>query len=295
MADGSGRYLLLDDRAAGYVTVELDTGYGAPREVTSNRPDAPGVDDETALPGSRAVSLTVSAWGERLTLDEIIHLFTPYLSPSKRPVLRWSEASTVSPPPERTLTLRAASFASPMTTPDARTATFGWVAPDPAAYDSTVKQVQAWASGATGGGRTYSLTYPRTYPPLVMGGASAGMTTAGEYDVQPSVILYGPGDHAAVTIAPTAGTGPSGVSTYLSVALNTSLDVGDFVRVDFAADTAVYYDASTGVSSDAMGMIDWGRSLWRAIPAGVPATVTYSAGNATATTQAVVTWQDGYQ
>lgn len=289
MTDGSGRTLPLVDADTGYACTELDLGYPTPREVTNNRPDADGVDDTTKYAGSRAVTANITAVRGTKTVDEINAMFSPYLVVSSRPELHYFlDSSDPDGPSERVLTLRPSNLSAPLSTPDSLTMQLSWTAPDPVAYGTVLQTVAAWANSTTVvGGRSYPLVYPRTYAPVQGTGVIGTMAPAGDLPILPTVRMFGPGGDPKLTV-----TGPSGPN--LVLALATRLDPGDYVTVDVKARTAVLYTAATGADSDAMGLIDWDATAWLAVPAGVNSTVEYEAGSAGASTQAVVTWFDGY-
>jgi hypothetical protein len=281
----------LENGAAGYFCESLDLGYPAVREVSANRPDQDGADDRTQFMGPRVVTASVRALtGAGARIDAVASAFAPYMVPSARPVLHYilDRPGTV----ERTLTLRAANYDWPVVGASERTISLQWVAPDPIARDPTVKTATAWAGSVSGGGRTYNLTFPRTYPagggPTITG----QIVTNGDVPARPLLRIYGPITKPIVTFTRLSDNAASQVPFVAGY----QIAGGHYVEVDTAAHTA-YLDGAHNQS--VLSSLDWLNLSWPVVsPAPDGATmglVGDPSGLVTSgLTQCQATWQDGY-
>jgi hypothetical protein len=282
--------LELEDEAAGYFCTELDLGYPDVREVTSNRPDRDGVDDRTRLMGSRAVSANIRGTdGGTMTPDEIATIFAPYMIPGVRPQLHYVLDRPGAP--ERFVTVRAAGYAWPISGERSREIQLSWVAPDPVLRDPTVRVATAFAGSSVTGGRTYSLTFDRTYPPAGSGGPTVAIiSSAGDVPVRPRVDIYGPITDPVVTFDATDAGGAPLESFVLRFAPGFRVDAGTFVSIDTDAKTIT---DRTGASL--MGRLDWSGTVWPILPvAPDQSRMTLAGSSSSPITQVQATWTDGY-
>jgi hypothetical protein len=293
---GPGAPLYLTDLVRGYGCIQLDLGYPEIREVVNNRPDTDGTFDRTNLFGARAVTAEILAWpGGESTIDDVVRLFGPYLDPRSRPVLHVTQFSDQPDvdlqAPEKTLTLRAARMASPMTHPKSRSVQMAWVAPDPILRDVTVNTAIARSGSSTSAGRTYPLAYPRAYP---IGGSISTIgviSTPGDVPVRPLFRVFGPITNPRIYV-PTyyplpVVDGPAGFIVW-----NGIIDAGHYVEFDTIAKVALYDgDPAQPVTSS----IDWGTLVWPVIRP-IPGTgrMQLLGDSTTNITQAQAIWQDGY-
>ena len=281
-----GVTLPLEDEAAGYACTELDLGYPEVREVTNNRPDQDGIDDRTTLMGSRAVTANITTVsGGSDTPDTVATLFAPFMLPSLRPELHYVLDRPGAP--ERYLVVRAAGYSWPISGASSREVHLSWVASDPIMRDPTVHTAAAYAgSGAAGGGRTYPLTFNRTYPTGGGSPSTGTISSAGDVPIRPRLRIYGPITTPVVTLQVSAPA-----TTYRVVFVTGfRIDTGHWVDVDTAAKTA-FTDAGLSV----MSSIDWSTSAWPVLPTLPAVTYLSLAGTTTsAVTQVVATWSDGY-
>src|SRR5262252_8029835 len=109
--DLNGAIMPLEDEAGGWVCTQLELGWPEVRDVVSNRPDQHGTDDLSQYWASRQVSADITCYG--IEVDGLAAQFAPYMVPSVRPVLHYILDRAGAP--ERTLTLRAANYAWPIT------------------------------------------------------------------------------------------------------------------------------------------------------------------------------------
>jgi hypothetical protein len=281
-----GNVVQLDNLAGGWGCEQLDLGYPTVREVKNNRPDVDGIDDRTTLMGERAVSANVHAVAlGAVSIDGVAAQFAPFMVPSARPVLHYILDRPGAP--ERTMTLRAAGYSWPITGPVERAIHLQWIAADPVARDPNVKTATAFAGSSTGAGRTYNLTFPRTYPAGGGSSSTATLITPGDVAARPLLRIYGPITAPVVQFTPAAGI----------VAFLTTLNVsgGHFVEVDCGQRTA-YLDGDR--TQNMLTQIDWvamnANRSWPALPPNTTVTMALTGQSTGAATQVQAFWNDGY-
>jgi hypothetical protein len=281
----------LHDEAAGYYCTELDLGSPDVRDVTNGRPDRHGIDDRTALFGGRVVSAIVTALASHgAIIDEVATMFGPYMTPAVRPVLHY----VLERPglPERTLIVRAQSYSFTVDGIEEREVQLAWVASDPVARDPAAQSETARA-GASGGvqGRTYDLTFPRTYPAGSSAPASATLFSPGDVPVFPVVQIFGPITEASVRFS--AGADPVGNGS-VGMIPSYVIPAGSYVEIDCEQRTA-YLNGNRAQS--VLTSLDWleiSANGWPRIPPRVPVTMSITGSSTTDATQAVATWHDGF-
>ena len=253
----------LEDAAQGYFCSNLDLGYPEVREVVNNRPDQDGVDDRTRYFGSRPVTADITALhgaNPAGQIDRIIGLFAPFMSPASRPVLHYvlDRPGT----PERTITLRAAAFAAPISGADQRDIHLQWVAADPVIRAATTSTVTAWPPGSyAGDGRTYPLSYNRTYPAGTPGPPSAVISSPGDVPVQPVLRVYGPITAAAVTVDTTGAGNPNPHVYVVRMLAGYVIGGGAYVDIDTKNKSATL-NGTTSVLAN----VDWLNTTWPVVP-----------------------------
>jgi hypothetical protein len=283
----------LEDVSAGYFCSSLDLGYPDVRDVTSNRPDADGIDDRTALMGGRVISADITALrGAGAVIDVVAASFAPFMVPSARPTLHYILDRLDNP--ERTLTVRPSGYSWQVAGPDQRDINLQWVAADPVARAVTEQTATSWSGSSTLPGRTYPLTFNRIYPPGGSVGNSAQIRTAGEVPIKPRLRIFGPITNPNVFfyIYPT-GTGPP-LPTPLSIRFTGGIIVGagHFVEVDVARKTA-FVDADP--TQSVLASIDWINTTWPVLPILPGYSLMTLSGNSTSgITQCQATWRDGF-
>jgi hypothetical protein len=280
-----GLTMPLEDEAAGYYCTQLDLGYPAVREVVNNRPDADGTDDRTTLWGSRLVSANVlTRTPDATSVDDVAAGFAPFMVPRVRPVLHYVLDRPGAM--EKTLTVRAANYAWPITGGSKREIQLQWVASDPIARSPIVNEATAWA-GTGVLGRVYDFKPPRVYP-VGAGLPSAGTIVGhGEVPVQPYLRIFGPISNPRVTFVT---SGPP--SQFSEVGMKYRVDAGHFVGIDTRAHTA-RLDDDPGQS--VLAELEWPRLVWPVLPnAPDSTTMALSGTGTTSSSQVVASWQDGY-
>ena len=279
--------LYLEDSSKGYFCESLDIGWPATREVVSNKPDMNGIDDRTMYMGARTVTADiVAAHGAGARIDAVAASFAPFMNPGVRPVLHY----VLDRPgyPERQLTVRGADYGWPIAGPDLRSIHLSWVAADPVMRDATLKTATAWAGSGLGGGRTYSLVFPRLYPAGGSAPTQCAVSPQGDVGVRPVFRVYGP----ATTPKVNWYLIPSGQNGWMSMVAGYQVFANHYLDIDSANKTA-YVDGDP--TQPAMASIDWQNSSWPLIgPAPSYAIIQLYCTSPSAITQVEVRWRDGY-
>jgi hypothetical protein len=274
----------LEDHAGGrWWCSSLDLGYPDVREVTNNRPDAHGIDDRTQFFGQRVVSADLStATSAGAQIDAVASSFGPFMVPSERPVLHY--VLDVPGAPERTMQLRAAGYGWKVEGAYTRDIHLQWIAADPVAYGAELRSATAFVGGSVPG-RTYDLTFPRTYPPAA-GAGIAVIRSDGDVPVQPLLRIWGPVTGPRVTIRTPAGT-----TFVVGFVTPFAIGAGAFVDVDTKQRTA-YYNGDP--NEPALTSLDWTTLEWPILPVHVDNALTLTGSGATSTTQVQAIWHDGF-
>jgi hypothetical protein len=283
--------LPLEDDPNGYVCAELDIGWPDIREVMNNIPDGMGVNDRTRYFGARLISarLVAGPWGAR-TMDEIVRAFGPFFQPGARPVFHYTTDTPTDDFAERTMVVRAASFSAPISGAQSRELHCAWVAADPIIRGAATRNAIARPFTTLGAGRTYPLTFERTYASGESAGALAFIVSPGEADIYPRVRIFGP-IQAPSLILTVDGT-PTSIARTWAVRFRQTyrLDTLRFADIDTGNHTIV---DDTGARLE--GQVDWTLTTWSALVGNNRQNrLQVSGTNTDHNTQALVTWTDGY-
>jgi hypothetical protein len=237
----------------GFRVASLDVAYPTVREVTAALPTRDGDYDTTALFGPRVVTIAGSAIASSMgSRQAALTVLAHWCQPRLRPRLVYAVDADRTP---LAIGLRGSQMSGPYN--DAHISAFqvSWVAPNPIAYSlvqnsATIAPQQAAAIG----GRTYPLTFPRTYPPAGPGGSGEGtVTNNGDYLTWPLLRIYGPCTNPAVYwVSPPGGAVVFGGG--LSVA------AGDYLEVDTFAQTALINGL---VGSSRYSSLDFTQTVWQ--------------------------------
>jgi hypothetical protein len=280
--------LLLEDPTKGYFCTNLDLGSPEIRAVTYPNPDRTGLTDRTMFMGGRVVEADVTAIvGAGARIDDVMDNFAPFMDPLQRPVLHYvlDRPGT----PERTMTLRAVAYDTKITGPAQRDVVMQWEAGDPIAYGATQQTQTAWCGSTSGSGRTYALTFARTYPAGGSSPSGATLSTAGDVAARPLIRIYGPitAPRLTMQIQPSASSGP-----YVIFFSTLVLGANQWVDIDALRRTVLL---GSDPKQNALASVDWSQSAWPYIPP-APSTVymALSGTSTTGVTQAQATWYDGY-
>jgi hypothetical protein len=192
---------------------------------------------------------------------------------------------------ERTLTLRASGYSWPIVGANQRDIQLQWVAADPVARDPNTQTVTAWPGASSAQGRTYPLTFNRTYPAGGAGPAAGTISSPGDVAVRPLLRIYGPITGAQVTILPVLG-GQGDANYRVWLLGGYIIDAGHWVDIDTAARTA-YRDSDH--TQPVLNQIDWVNTAWPALrPNPQTWQLTMTGGNTTGASQVQAIFNDGY-
>jgi hypothetical protein len=284
-----GQQLDLHDEQGGYFITEFDPGAPTVRDVTNNRPDANGLDDHTQFLGGRVVTVSLTAIRSAgAQVDAVASSFAPFMVPSARPVLHYVLDRPGAP--ERIMNVRAAQYAYKVNDPEQRDVQLQFVAADPLAYDPAVQSGVAFAGSAGNvAGRSYDLTFDRTYPAGSTSPSDALLVPAGDVPVAPLLRLYGPATGAAVRF--TVGGANAGA---VGLVASYVIAAGHYVEVDTDERTA-YLDGDR--TKNVLTSLNWNliiSSGWPRLAPGVTTEMAYTGTSTTTSSQAVAFWNDGY-
>jgi hypothetical protein len=286
--------LPLDDVPRGYATTQLNLGFPGVREDMNLRPDTWGAADLTRLFGARVVSANVTLVpGGSMKMDDLLGLFAPFLDPSARPVLTYQLDTAV--PVQRQLTLRVGDFSAPLVWPSRLDVLLTWTAADPIARAVDAQSATVWANDpASGTGRRYPLTFPRTYSTEEGGGPESALAlNAGTWPAWPTIRIWGP------CTTPRYSYRNDRLSAWGGVWFVSGfrIDAGHYVDVD-TQDKTVILDTTTPQAQSVYGSLDFPNTRMIPLQPGVDAGGAYqlslAATQTSPATQATMTWRDAY-
>ena len=235
--------------ANGWFVQSLDVGYPVVRQVVDNRADADGTYDSTQYFGARTVSMVVRALGDRRASFEELSKF---LRPSTRPILFYTVDGT-----ERRLRLRPNARSAAFTgTPNSQEFLAQWVAPDGVIESATETVAVAQASSGVEVGRTYNLTFDRTYAATSPVGSvsvtNAGTTFAQDFEIQ----LHGPATNPVI----------ENLTTGEQLRFVTTLTASQFLQIN-VRDKTVRLNGL--VAQNRYNTLDFATSSWFGLGPGV--------------------------
>jgi hypothetical protein len=185
----------------GYVPQSISLGHLDVREVVNKRPSANGTFDYTGLYGSRAVSANIGLAAEIADgslYPDLVGLYDSDLEdrlkawtdPGARSYLYWKRDTMRS---ERRILIRGAAQSMPIQFAKSQFdyVTMGFKAPEGTSEDAFDTSITIYAGGTTEFGRSYDLSFDRTYPDSPPIGAGL-ITNLGNTKVLPTVTFYGP-------------------------------------------------------------------------------------------------------
>ena len=282
----------LESPAGGWFCTSFDLGYPEVRDVTTNRPDANGIDDRTRLFGQRVVSADIVALRSAgAVIDDVADSFAPFMVPSQRPTLHYilDRPDT----PERTMVVRAAGYDWTVEGDDQRDIHLQWVAADPAVYDSLLQTVVAYAGSSTSAGRIYDLTFPRVYPSGGGVPTTARIQNNGDLGINPLLRIYGPitGPTVQFIVRPGNVGGVNAYSTWVRFSSSFTIDAQHWVDVDTDAKTA-YRDSDP--SQPCFSSLNFAATTWAYIPPGHADMTLTGTGAMNNITQVQAMWRNAY-
>jgi Phage tail protein len=179
--------------AEGLVNNQLDLGWPTLRPVVADRPQVDGTVDTTDRFGARAISLVVTAvdtYGPAGTIartwKQNLARLTKLLGAAKRPTLHIRVDGL-----DYRIGLAPDQVGAPFVNPNHNVAQLAFRAPDPY-LRGRGKSVTGYPFRAGTTGRTYPLTFPRTYPDSGAVSGDFDVMNEGDVDVWPIVNIWGP-------------------------------------------------------------------------------------------------------
>ena len=167
-----------------FVKVGYEIGSRAPREVVRLRALADGAIDDTRYVGGRAVTLTVrlnEATGcddDGPDMQDLYDMILPYIHPRYRPTLRWTLPRSGS---EREMTVRGVSAPVLIEGPKHPVLVVSFVAADGTITSPDEECLTVSPSSDDEPGRSYDLSFDRTYPASLGPGARILTQTGNDY------------------------------------------------------------------------------------------------------------------
>jgi hypothetical protein len=256
-------------QANGYVPQKIQIVPAAVREVTAVRSDANGTSDRTAYFGAGGVALDVALYPEMVgsTEDRLSDAIKAYLRPNLRPYLRYR----MTPADDwRLIRVRSdggGAFGDVFTEPSFISMSIGLKAPDGIKVADTITEVDLLAGFlANELGRTYDLTYDRTYPFQAPQGQGFAVNL-GNVTATPLIRLYGPCTNPILT------NQTVGKAYRFTANGGVTLAVGEFLEVDVRNRTVRFNGDAT---QNRYQFLDAATLQWWGIEPGSPNTLQYS-------------------
>lgn len=226
----------LELRGAPYTVASFQIGSRSVRSVMRSRALADGSYDDTEFSGSRAVTIAVrlneSQCPPGTSVQALYDTLLPYMSPRRRPKLRWELPGA--PGVVRELTVRGES--APVVVDRARHlgVVCSFVAPEGEITSIDTQTVTISPSTDTVAGRSYDLTHDRTYP-ASLGPGDRLVVNGGNERAHWTASVYGECENPRLTI--------NGVTIEWEQVLN----VGDWLQLD-SRERTMYFNADTAES-----------------------------------------------
>lgn len=284
--EGDGLDTLLIDDSIGIYAQALDLGDAVTRVVAIDAPDADGTIDTTTFVGARNVTLSVILYPD-VDLWDLRHRLRAFTAPRLRPIMYVQLAVGA---PEQRIQLRRSQYsdiigdgprAATQRDPEAAVITVQWVAPLGILESTDLHVVNIYASGGATAGRTYSLTFSRTYPASAAIGSGIAHNS-GNVDAYPLIRLYGP------LTEPVIDNDTQGKSlTFVGL----TIAAGDFLEIDTRAKTILLNGDPANSRYD---KLSYPASEWWTLSPGDNSIRFHPATYTEATTVAELSWRDAY-
>lgn len=276
--------LLLRDQPEGYDVASFQIGFPEVRTVVQPRALQDGADDYTMYLGQRAVTISMYLDQRRQSTQGLLDLLLPYLSPRYRPRMIYTvqdiaAGCPVLPlPAPRALGLRGADAPVVINGPRFQTITCQWVA-DTYATGVDERCFTFLPSSDEEDGRTYDLTFDRSYPATYPSGFQI-INNAGNAPADWRMTIFGPFDDVRIDI---------NTATILT---SVTVAAGDTLVIDTAARTIRINDDP---SASRYGSTNFGDWTWDdlMLQPGNNA-VRFQAINIDDETRATICWRDTY-
>lgn len=269
---------LMDRAANGIAVSEINMGIPKHRENVTDIPGTDGELDFTTLFGGRVITLTGAAFAAAVgSRQAALAQLLKFVRPNVRAQLVYQFDGDTVP---KSLTLRSFDWSAPIVTPGLTHFTVSWKAADPIAHGLTTNTV-TFPPGGNFTGRTYPLTFSRTYPISYGGAGIATITNAGDYPTWPLIRIFGPITNPSLT-----WQDGSGQLVFSGIVVG----VGDWLEIDTKAKT-VTLDGNPGANR--YGFLDFTQTIWAPLLPG-DNLLRLSATAAAAPAQAEIDWSDAW-
>ena len=257
----------------------LDLGWPTVRAVTEDVTGADGTIDRTEYFGARALTATIysraATWAQRQALRG-------YLAPEAR------STALLSGLPGGAPTLRADIRGAAASSPTRQIDVFRgselimcqWVIPTGIWESDTLHEVDIMPAGSGGvPGRTYPLTFPRTYPAAPVAGSRV-IVNAGSATAYPTIKIYGP------ITAPIIDNLEGDDYSFPTL----TITAGNYLEIDTRARTILY---NSDPADSRRHLLDYttGSSWWGL---GSTQSIRLRGTGTAAPTKAVISWRDAY-
>lgn len=248
------------DGLNGLVLQDLDLGYPSVRVSSDVRTERDGTDDATRYFGARLVSVRAVAQAvDGSTKQQVLDALGYFTVPSRRP---WLYYTLEDGGPERRVRLRAEAFTAPLAAPVAhrlQRLQVSWAGPDGVLEAAELTVENVFAAADVEDGRTYDLTFDRSYPESDPIG-TVEIVNDGNVDVSPVLRLYGPCTNPRIENVTYDETLEFTANTGLSIA------AGDYLEVDVLNSTALL---NGDAAASRYGRLDIAESTWWTLRPGV--------------------------
>lgn len=243
---------------SGVKVTKFDPGFPEIRDVSDDIPQMHGANDRTAYFGSRAITIefriyapwSSSQTNRRSILDTLQGLSNPAL----RPYLYES----IDEQDERRIMVRPDSLSSPYVFPHTSEVQMQWIAPQSIWESGTIEtlEIGPGSGGSLTTGRSYNLTFPRTYASRAPSGGQAAYNN-GNIETYPAFVVTGPCTNATIN---NLTTGYSMVFTALNLLAGESVIIDNKAR-------SITMGNQTNVSK--YDKVDWTQSRWLTLVPGL--------------------------
>jgi hypothetical protein len=227
---------------SGFVLSSFQIGWPAERAVVRNRALADGQLDDTRFVGGRAVTLTLRLDHRVSSTQALLNGLSPYLSARRRPTLTWSLAG--SPTDYRSLSVRGVDMPTVIDGPKFPTVVAQFVSSD-SFVRAPGERCVTMLPGEGELGRTYDLTFDRTYPPA----GPDGSKNVPVYGTAPSDwvgTIFGAIDDPTITV--------NGITVEF---IGLSLTASQTLVIDTAARTVLLDGDATESRYNLANYTDW--------------------------------------
>lgn len=267
----------LDDLSSGVIVSQFDPGWPEIRKVEQDMADRDGEFDQTRHFGPRVISMQGTIYPPAgVTRESVLQRLASYCGAGQRVLLTWEPEPGVG---QRQAWVRCDGFTGPYPQPGWIDFSVQWKAASSYLLSPVQQEVSmALVATKTTGGRTYNLSFDRTYPPTI-GGAGVGIVTnGGSAPTWPLIRVSGDVYDAQVI----------NLTTGQALVLSGEIAADEYLDVDMGRHTAMLNGTTSRPD-----LIDWQATSWWNLPPGnsdVQFTAVTMSGNPTA----LVIWQDSF-